>query len=120
MRDGKWHILGPKSHVSIASLIERIFAVAMEIWSHECGPFWPHFAVFAIVCHIGITISPWGTGSSQVESAHIVAYDQGLNALEFRICSSGSSGVIQFLVRSTIPPSHRMLLSAPSAWSSPR
>ena len=36
--------------------------------------------------------------------AHIVAYDQGLNALEFRICSSGSSGVIQLLVRSTIPP----------------
>ena len=26
--------------------------------------------------------------------AHIVAYDQGLNALEFRICSSCSSGVI--------------------------
>ena len=37
------------------------------------------------------------------KEAHIVAYDQGLNALEFRICSSGSSGVIQLLVRSTIP-----------------
>ena len=36
------------------------------------------------------------------EKAHIVADDQGLNALEFRICSSGSSGVIQLLVRSTI------------------
>ena len=46
---------------------------------------------------------PWGTGSSQEESAHIVAYDQELNALEFRICSSGSYGVIQLLVRSTIP-----------------
>ena len=34
----------------------------------------------------------------------IVAYDQGLNATEFRICSSGSSGVIELLVRSTIPP----------------
>ena len=34
---------------------------------------------------------------------HIVAYDQGLNALELRICSSCSSGVIQPLVRSTIP-----------------
>ena len=65
MRDGKWHILGPKSHVSIASLVERILAVAMEIWNHECGSFWPNFAVFAIVCHTGITISPWGTGSSQ-------------------------------------------------------
>ena len=52
--------------------------------------------------------------------AHIVAYDQGLNALEFGICSSGSSGVIQLLARSTIPPLHCVLLSAPSAWSSPR
>ena len=37
------------------------------------------------------------------KGAHIVAYDRGLNALEFRICSSGSSGVIQLFVRSTIP-----------------
>ena len=104
MRVCKWHTLGPKSHVSIASLVERILAVAMEIWNHECGPFWPYFAVFAIVCHIRITISPWGTESSQEGSAVIVAYEQGLNAIEFRICSSGSSGVIQFLVRSMIPP----------------
>ena len=103
MRVGKWYILGSKSHMSIASLVERILAVAMEIWSHECGPFWPNFAFFAIVCHIGVTISPWGTGSSQEGSAHIVAYDQGLNALEFRICSSRSSGVFQLLVRSAIP-----------------
>ena len=48
--------------------------------------------------------SPWGTRSSQEESVTIVAYDQGLNAVEFRICSSGSSGVIQRLVRSMIPP----------------
>ena len=104
MRVGKWHILGPKSHVSIASLVERILAVAMEIWNHECGPFWPYFAVFAIVCHIGITIPPWGTESSQEGRAIIVAYDEGLNAMEFRICSSGSSGVIQLLVRSMISP----------------
>ena len=103
MRVGKWRILGPKSHVSMASLVERILAVAMEIWNHECGPFWPNFAVFAIVCHIGITISPWGMGSGREKGAHIVAYDQGLNALVFCICSSGSSGVIQLLVRSTIP-----------------
>ena len=50
----------------------------------------------------------------------IVAYDEGLNIIEFRICSSCSSGVIQLLVRSMIPPLHRMLLSAPSVWSSPR
>ena len=104
MRVDKWHILGPKSHVFLASLVERILAVAMEIWNHECGPFLPYFAVFAIVCRIGITISPWGTGSSQEGRAIIVAYDQGLDAIEFRICASGSSGVIQLLVRSMIPP----------------
>ena len=104
MRVGKRHILGPTSHVSIASLVERILAVAIEIWNHECGPFWPNFVVFAIVCHIGTTISPWGTRSSQEGSAIIVAYDQGLNAIEFRICSSGSSGAIQLLVRSMISP----------------
>ena len=103
MRVGKWYILGPKSHMSKASLVEKILAAAMEIWNHECGPFWRNFAVFAIVCHIGITKSPWGTGYSQGEKMHTVAYDQGLDALVFRICSSGSSGVIQLLVRSTIP-----------------
>ena len=75
MRVGKWHILGPKSHMSRASLVERILAGAMEIWNHQCGPFWPNFAVFAIVCHVGITISQWGTGSTQSEVTNIVAYD---------------------------------------------
>ena len=65
MRVGKWHLLGPRSHVSIASLVGRILAVTMEIWNHECGPFWPNFVVFAIVCHIGTTISPWGKRPSQ-------------------------------------------------------
>ena len=77
---------------------------SMEIWNHECGPFWPNFAVFAIVGHIGTTISPWGKEPSQDGSAIIVAYDHGLNTIEFRICSSGSSRVIQLLVRSMIPP----------------
>ena len=104
MRVGKQHILGPTSHVSIASLVERILAVAMEIWNHEGGPLWPNFPVFAIVCHIGTTISPWGTGFSRAGRAIIVAHDQGLKAIEFRICSSGSSGVVQLLVRSMIPP----------------
>ena len=75
MKVGKRHISGPTSHVSIASFVERILAVAMEIWNHGCGPFWPNFAVFAIVCHIGTTISPWGTGSSLKGWANIVAYD---------------------------------------------
>ena len=43
MKVCKRHILGPKSHVSIASLVERILAVAMGLWNHECGPFWPNF-----------------------------------------------------------------------------
>ena len=102
MRVDKRHVLGPKSHMSIATLVERILAVAMEIWNHECGPFWPNFAVFAIVCHIGTTISPWDTESGQEGVANIVAYDRGLNAIEFRICSSGTSAVIQLLVRSMI------------------
>ena len=49
MRVGKWHKLGPKSHVSIAPLVGGILAAAMEIWKREGGPFWPNFAVFAIV-----------------------------------------------------------------------
>ena len=104
MRVGWWYILGPKSHVSIASLVGRILAVAMDIWNHECGPFWPNFAVFAIVCHIGTTKSPWGMQPSRIKGVIIVADDQGLNPLEFHVCSSGSSGVIQLLVRSMIPP----------------
>ena len=67
--------------------------MAMEIWNHECGPFWPNSAVFAIVCHIGTTISRWGKEPSRTVSAIIVAYDQGLD-----------TGVIQLLVRSMIPP----------------
>ena len=67
MRVGKWHKLGPKSHVSIASLVERILAVAIEIWNHGCGPFWPNFPVFAIVYHIRTTISPRATEASQKE-----------------------------------------------------
>ena len=85
MRVGKRHILGPKSQMSIASLVERNLAVDMDICNHECGPFWPNFAVFAIVCHIGTTISPSDTESSHKEVANMVAYDPGLNAIEFRI-----------------------------------
>ena len=78
--------------------------MTMEIWNQECGPFGPNFPVFAIGCHIGTTISPWGKGPSQEKKAIIVAYDKGLNTIESRICSSGSSGVIHLLGRSMIPP----------------
>ena len=90
--------------MSIASLVGRILVVAMEIWNHGCGPLWPNFAVFAFVRHIATAISPWGKGPSQKESAIIVAHHRGLRAIEFCTCSSGSSGVIQLLVRSMIPP----------------
>ena len=83
MRVGKWHILEPKSHAAIASLVGWILAKAMEIWNHEYGPFWPNFAVFAIVSHIGTTISPWGKRPSQREVAIIVPYDQGLDTISF-------------------------------------
>ena len=96
MRVGKWHISGPKSHVSIASLVGRILGVAMEIWNHECGPFRPNFAVVAIVCHIGTTISPRGKGPSRGGSAIIVAYVQGLNTLEFRVCSLAHPALFNF------------------------
>ena len=38
------------------------------------------------------------------KEAIIVAYNQGLKTVEFCICPLGSSGVIQLLVRSMIPP----------------
>ena len=34
----------------------------------------------------------------------MVAFDQGLNTLEFRVCSCGPSRVIHLLVQSMIPP----------------
>ena len=48
MRVDKWHIFGPKSDVSIASLVGRILAVAMEIWNHECPAILAKFRCF---CH---------------------------------------------------------------------
>ena len=42
--------------------------------------------------------------SSYEGEAVIVAYDQGLDTIECHSCSSGSSRVIQLLVRSMIPP----------------
>ena len=56
------------------------------------------------ILELPYSISPWGKRPSQEGEAIIVAYDQGLNTIEFRICSSGSSGVIQLLMRSMIRP----------------
>ena len=54
------HMWGNKSHVPIAPLARLLLAMAMEIGNHECGPFQPNFAVFAILGHAGNTRSPWG------------------------------------------------------------
>ena len=54
------HMLGPESHVSIASLVRLLLAMTMEIWDTDFGPFRPIFAVFAILGQVGNTISPWG------------------------------------------------------------
>ena len=61
--------------------------------------FLPLYAILELPCLHG------ATGPSQERKAIIVAYDQGLNSIEFCICSSGSSRVIQLLVRSMILPS---------------
>ena len=41
------HILGPKSLVSIATLVRLLLAMTLDIWDRECGPFRPIFAVLA-------------------------------------------------------------------------
>ena len=97
------HMLGPKANVSIAPLLSFLLALTMEIWDPECGPFQAIFAVFAISGQVGNTISPWGKGPSQEGVALLVAYDQGLIALEFPICSSGLTGVMQLTVCATVP-----------------
>ena len=92
------HILGPKCHVSIATLVRLLLAMAMEIRDRDCGPFRPTFAVFVILGQVGNTISPWGKGPSREGRAILVAYEQGSIALGFRICSSGLAGYMQHMV----------------------
>ena len=120
MRVGKRHMVGPLSHVSIASLIERILAGTMEIWNHECGPIWPNFAVFAIVCHIGTTISPWGTRSSSEGGQLLWQMTKGRSPLSVVLAPPAHPEFFNFWCDPSSPPLHRMLLSAPSVWSSPR
>ena len=62
----KGNISGPMSYVSIATLVRLLFAMTVEIWNSECGPFRPIFAVFAVLGQVGKTISPWGQGASRV------------------------------------------------------
>ena len=92
-------ILGPKSHVSTATLVRPLLAMTMEIWDRECGPFLPIVAVFAILGQVGNAISPWGKEISRKEVGILVAYDRGSIALKFRICSSGLAGVMQITAR---------------------
>ena len=56
------HLLGPKSHVSIATSVRLLLTMTMEIWDRECRPFRQIFAVFAVLGRVENTISPWGKG----------------------------------------------------------
>ena len=114
------HILGPKSHVSIATLVRLLLAMTTEIWDRECGPFRPVFAVFAILGQVGKTISPWGKKPSRKGGGVLVAYGQGSIALEFRICSFGLAGVMQLTVRATLPIFAFLAVFCPVARPSPR
>ena len=65
------HMLGPKSHVSIATLVSLLLGMTREIWDCGCGPFRGIFAGFAILGHVKNTISPWGKGPSQKRAAFL-------------------------------------------------
>ena len=98
------HILGPRSHVSIANLDGLLLARSMEIWDRECGLLSPIFVVFTIFGQVGNTISPWGKGPGQHRLVVIlVACDQGSIALELRIFSSGLPGVVQLTMCARSP-----------------
>ena len=76
-RAGMGHILGPQSQVSTAFSVRLLLTMVMEIWHHECGPFWPNFTVFAILGQVGNAKCPWRKGPSQEGRAILVAYDEG-------------------------------------------
>ena len=59
------HKLGPKSHVSMATLVRVLLAMTAEIWDRECGVFWAFFVVFAILGKGGNTTSPLSKGPSR-------------------------------------------------------
>ena len=97
------HILGPKSHASIAILVKILLVMTMEIWERECGPFRSTFAVFAILGQVGNTISPWRKRPGHKGVFFPVAYAQGSTALEARICPSALDGVMQLTVHAAVP-----------------
>ena len=109
------NILGPKSHVSLATLVALLLAMTMEIWDHLCGPFRRIFAVFAILGQVGNAISPWGKGSSQKPVTAVVAYDQGSILLEVCICFSGLAGVMLLRVPATLPTFAFLTVFCPDA-----
>ena len=46
---GVGHVLGPKPHLSVLFSVRLLLTVGMDTWHHECMPFWPNFAAFAIL-----------------------------------------------------------------------
>ena len=109
------HMLGPMSNGSIATLVRFLLAMAVEI----CGPFWLNFAVFAILGHVGNTISPWGKGPSQRGGLILVAYDQGSIALRCQICSSDLAGAKHLTVRAAVPKVTFLAVFCPLTCPSP-
>ena len=114
------HILGPKSYVSLATLVRLLLAMTIEIWHRECGPFWPIFAVFLILDKVWNTLSPWGKGPSRGRVVILVAYDQGSIPLEFHIWASGLARVMQPAVGATLGNFAFLALFCPVAGPSPR
>ena len=97
------HILVPKSHVSVATLVRLLLAMSMKILNRECGPLRPNFSVFAILGQVWNIISPLGKGPSQGKGGILVAFDRGSIALGLFICSSSLARVLQLTVRATLP-----------------
>ena len=64
-RSGMRHKREAQSHVSMVISVRSLLAKSMGIWRHESGPFQPNFTVFAILGHVGNTISAWAKGPSQ-------------------------------------------------------
>ena len=114
------HIFGPESHVSIATLVRFFLALTMEIWDRKFGPFRPTFTFFAIWGEVGKTISASGKEPTQTKVVILVAYDYGSIALEFRICSSVLSRVMQLMVRVTLPNFAFLAVFCPVTRPSPR
>ena len=109
------HTLGPKSLVSMATLIRLLLTMAMDIWDRECGPFGPSFAVFATLANLGTPYLHGARDLARMKRAILVAYAQGSIALGFDICSSSLARLMQLAVCPTSPNFALLALFCPAA-----